>query len=80
MANLPLIGLDLRILRTFRLLRILRMFKLARYFEARRGSKWRLEGFEPPTFWFVEIVHILTDFDKLQLLLHLTRFLDVGNN
>ena len=31
---LPLIGLDLRILRIFRLLRILRMFKLARYFEA----------------------------------------------
>ncbi len=30
----PLIGLDLRILRIFRLLRILRMFKLARYFEA----------------------------------------------
>lgn len=31
---LPLKGLDLRILRTFRLLRILRMFKLARYFDA----------------------------------------------
>lgn len=31
---LPLMGLDLRILRIFRLLRILRMFKLARYFEA----------------------------------------------
>lgn len=31
---LPLKGLDLRILRTFRLLRIFRMFKLARYFDA----------------------------------------------
>lgn len=31
---LPLKGLDLRILRTFRLLRIMRMFKLARYFDA----------------------------------------------
>lgn len=31
---LPLKGMDLRILRTFRLLRILRMFKLARYFDA----------------------------------------------
>ena len=31
---LPLQGLDLRILRTFRLLRIMRMFKLARYFDA----------------------------------------------
>ena len=31
---IPLFGLDLRILRIFRLLRILRMFKLARYFEA----------------------------------------------
>lgn len=31
---LPLKGIDLRILRTFRLLRILRMFKLARYFDA----------------------------------------------
>ena len=34
LAILPLKGLDLRILRTFRLLRILRMFKLARYFDA----------------------------------------------
>lgn len=31
---LPFIGIDLRILRAFRLFRILRMFKLARYFEA----------------------------------------------
>lgn len=30
----PFIGIDLRILRSFRLLRILRVFKLARYFEA----------------------------------------------
>jgi voltage-gated potassium channel len=31
---LPTVGLDLRVLRIFRLLRILRMFKLARYFNA----------------------------------------------
>lgn len=30
----PFLGIDLRILRTFRLLRILRMFKLVRYFDA----------------------------------------------